>query len=86
MGDRRLGLPLAFLLAISAGDPAAKRLTAISPDEPLQRGSLRELLPAGHEFNSSDPNMAEGPNTSPNGRLAQWFNFLNCFLGNWRRC
>jgi hypothetical protein len=84
MLDRRLGLPLAFLLAMSSGDQAARKLAAMGSDEPLKRGSLRELLPA--DFTNSDSNITQGSNAASDGRLAQWFNFLNCFAGNWRRC
>jgi hypothetical protein len=76
MLDSKVGLPLTFLLALAAADPAAAAVKPRQTAEELDPGSLRNLLdreklPAGE---------ARG-NRDAKGRLAQ-----GCWYGYWRRC
>jgi hypothetical protein len=77
MGDRGVGLPLAFLLAMSTGD-AGKELSRIAPDQRLERGSLSGLL--------SGARANEGQYLDSDGHVAQWFNAVACANAVWRRC
>ena len=76
MDDKIKGaLPLAFVLALAAELPATG--ASIPQGEGFWRaGSLSQLL--GEAGNSAANTRSE--------RTAQWFNFRNCFTGNWRNC
>ena len=68
-------LPLAFMLAMAADLPATAG-----------------YVPTGDGFwrvGSLSPLLGEARGGLPESRseqTAQWFNFRNCFTGNWRNC
>jgi hypothetical protein len=83
MTDRAVGIPLAFVLALSAANSDVFR--AVDSTAQLTPGSLKELLPqqaqptsAGQQDKAADSALVD--------RTAQWFNWPNCFSGYWRRC
>jgi hypothetical protein len=86
MLDRKFGLPLAFLLAMSLAPADAKQLSSADLKDLLQRGSLKELLSSGQDGQADNPRSAEEQNSVSVTRMAQWFNWMNCFNGFWRRC
>jgi hypothetical protein len=86
MGDRMIGIPLAFALAFLASESDANPLQSQGQNELLVPGSLRGLFQQADAANAS---TAAGPDVrSKSIRIAQWFNnnWANCYSGNWRRC
>jgi hypothetical protein len=76
MINRHLGLPISFALALAVADPSAKQLLDAGASELLQRGTLRELLPRGHD----EPGTAQVEGVASD-RVAQ-----SCSNAVWRRC
>ncbi len=85
MFDHRVRLPLAFLLAMSAADGGSKVRALVKQDETvLRRGSLSELLSV--EPGSDGLSITDREGAAAGEHTAQWFNWLNCVSGFWRRC
>lgn len=74
--------PLAFILATASGSSQADTPIDTNPAAFFRAGSLTDALRETSNVNE------EGQNRSGISRvqLSQWFNFLNCFSGVWRRC
>jgi hypothetical protein len=86
MKSRHTGLPLAFLLALSAMTGHEKIAPSSASEADFQPGNLKRLMAGGDQ--SSQGNIAatdEATHAAP-AKVSQWFNFLNCFGGGWRRC
>jgi hypothetical protein len=85
MSDRGAGIPLAFVLALSASAGASAPPTQ-DRAELLAPGSLRVLLP-DDPAGVADQMQESGSNSSIR-QLVQWFNVgpAICYNGVWRRC
>jgi len=74
--ESKLGIPLAFLLALSAGGASVDAAAVSGPaEEFLKPGSLRVLLPQDKTVPVVRAEKARGEEI----RLACWY-------GYWRRC
>lgn len=74
--------PLAFVLAMASGASQADTPIDTNPAAFFRAGSLADALRnTSNVDEGSETRSAIGPI-----RLAQWFNFFNCFSGVWRRC
>jgi hypothetical protein len=80
MLDSKIGIPLTFLLALSAAGPAAAAVKPGQTAESLTPGSLRSLL-AQERLPAEDRSGETPGNRDSTGRLAQ-----GCWSGYWRRC
>jgi hypothetical protein len=80
----RGSLPLAFVLALAA-TKAATTVPVVGDQEPLAAGHLQSLLSSERSISDSELSDVGVPVTQA-GKLAQWFNWFNCFNGVWRRC
>ena len=73
------------MTGITAGETSSPVRALIVDDEPLARAHLKSLLRERGDVDvigeSGDGRSAIDP-----VRVAQWFNFANCFSGVWRRC
>jgi hypothetical protein len=86
MPDAKVGIPFAFLLALSATSSNARLSELGDGSELLKPGSLRTLL---DQQTVGDTDEGERSNQRSPRRVSQmWFNggFFNCFQGYWRRC
>jgi hypothetical protein len=92
MPDSKVGIPFAFLLALSATATASDAGASVLGDgaELLKPGSMRNLLDRLDRDQPLLGNEAEGERSNQDSthRIAQWFNggFFSCFQGYWRRC
>ena len=78
---RATGVPLAFLLSVSAAVPTDTVAGARTRDR-LQLGSLKTLIPVSADTIAPHPGRAgETP-----GPIAQSWSKAPCFSGSWRRC
>jgi hypothetical protein len=76
MMDTKLGIPLAFLLALSAGGAGAGAAAVSGPaDDLLRPGSLRELLPQDKTIPVVRADKARQEQLR-----------AGCVYGYWRRC
>ena len=80
MLDSKVGIPLTFLLALSAVGPAAAAVKPGQTAESLTPGSLRNLLDQAKPPSGDSASEARG-NRGSAGQLAQ-----GCWYGYWRRC
>jgi hypothetical protein len=84
MSDAKVGIPFAFLLALSAATSGSGAVTLGDTAESLRPGSLKNLL--------NNPLVGDRTGSENGGQVqrksAQWFNggFFSCFQGYWRRC
>lgn len=76
MSDFKVGIPLTFLLALAAGDPAAAAVKPGHAAESLTPGSLRNLLDRERLLNGEVRS-----NRDSAARMAQ-----GCWFQYWRRC
>jgi hypothetical protein len=85
MAEAKLGIPLAFALALSAAESNAAPVWGDTADL-LRPGSLASLL--AQESLIGDGTIGGQSQRSATGRIAQWFNgyFNSCIQGYWRRC
>ena len=83
MKDGAIGIPLAFMLALSTSSTGAVGI--IDQAEQLVPGSLSKLLPEGGQGVLGRVGDQAGFGET-SARIAQWFNWMNCFSGYWRRC
>ena len=88
MPDPKLGIPFAFLLALSATESNAVALGTEDTANLLRAGSLRNLLDDGKGPVTDESAPTEQRQQGLSGRITQWFNgsFNSCFQGSWRRC
>jgi hypothetical protein len=84
MVDRTFGVPLAFVLALSASGWDA--LQSKEAPELLVPGSLGPLLSPGEEMMPAQGVPNEPGGSGVKSKIAQWFNVNPCFSGFWRRC
>jgi hypothetical protein len=86
MPDPKVGIPFAFLLALSAATNAGAAALG-NTAELLKPGGLRGLLDQEMSV-VGDGVSGERSNQVSTRRIAQWFNgsFFSCFQGYWRRC
>jgi hypothetical protein len=74
--------PLAFVLAMASGASRADAPIDTNPAAFFRAGSLADALRNSSDVGEgSERRSGIGPT-----RLAQWFNFFNCFSGVWRKC
>lgn len=87
MPDLKRSLPLAFLIALGAGESPAAISEINDASNTLRPGSLRNLL-IDNNAPVATPQVGEKPLDPSNVRITQWFNgsFFSCFQGMWRRC
>jgi hypothetical protein len=87
MPDPKLGIPFAFLLALSATESNAVSSGMDDTAGLLRAGSLRNLLDDGKGA-LADEKASPEQRQGLSGRITQWFNgsFNSCFQGAWRRC
>ena len=82
MPHAKVGIPLAFLLALSAASSNTGAAVLSDTKTSLEPGSLRGLLDQDKPI-VSEPSARARNGASRRG-IAQWFN--GCFMGFWRRC
>lgn len=82
MANYREVWPLAFALALASGTSQADAPVDTNPAAFFQAGSLADTL---RDHSNSD-GARDGRSAIDPVRVAQWFNFANCFSGVWRRC
>jgi hypothetical protein len=88
MRDPKLGIPLAFILALGATESNGVASGLEDTAALLQPGSMRNLLAPDKVPLVGDRAIGEKDQHNSTGRIAQWFNgnFNSCFQGAWRRC
>jgi hypothetical protein len=87
MPDLKRSLPLAFLIALGAGESPAAISEINDATDTLRPGSLRNLL-TDDKAPTAAPQVGGQRLDNSTVRMTQWFNgsFFSCFQGMWRRC
>ncbi len=83
MSDYNAHLPAAFALALTLANASGNAGAVTQSDHFFQPSRVAPHLGAA---SPAPPGTADAQTAPQPMRLAQWFNWFNCFAGMWRRC